>query len=461
VLILVPTVLTLAAMAPAASAAAADGIGRAGIGDGFYPRAGNGGYDVDSYRLFLGYDPAGRIDAHVRIRARAEHRLRRFNLDFRGMRIETLRVAGRRARFRRRGQELIVHPSRPLAKRRRFRVDVRYGGTPQAIEFPLLGEIGWIATDDGVFVASEPTGAPTWFPCNDHPSDKATYRFRLTVPRNSVGVANGRLQGIREARDSTIYRWKEDRPMATYVATVNIGEGLLTDGSWGELPYWTFVDAREVGPAQPVLDQLESILRTEEEVFGAYPFDSAGLIVDHDVDYPAALETQTRPLFPGTPDPPTVAHETGHQWFGNSVSVRRWGDIWLNEGFAEFATWIWLERTGQGSAQSLFEDFYENGEMIFGEKLWNPPPARPGTRRGLFSFSVYTRGAMTLQALRTTLGDQLFFDTLRRWVRVKRYGNASVEQFTDFVEREADRDLGLFFHEWLEKPGKPRWPLPE
>ena len=249
--------------------------------------------------------------------------------------------------------------------------------------------------------------------------------------------------------------------MASYLATVNIGEGSLTDGSWGDLPFWNFVDSREIGPAQPALDRLESIIRSEERAFGPYPFDSAGLIVDHDVDYPAALETQTRPLFDREPDLPTVAHEIGHQWFGNSVSVRRWGDIWLNEGFAEFATWLWLERTGQGSAQELFDDYYENGERIFGKKLWNPPPARPHTRRELFGMSVYTRGAMTLQALRTTLGDPLFFRILRRWVRVNRYGNATVTQFTRFAERESGRDLDLFFHEWLVRPGKPRWPLPE
>ena len=181
--------------------------------------------------------------------------------------------------------------------------------------------------------------------------------------------------------------------MATYLATVNIGEGLLTDGSWGELPSGTSSTAARSGRPSPCSTRLESIIRSEERAFGAYPFDSAGLIVDHDVDYPAALETQTRPLFDREPDLPTVAHEIGHQWFGNSVSVRRWGDIWLNEGFAEFATWLWLERTGQGSAQELFDDYYENGERIFGEKLWNPPPARPGHPPGaLQHVRLHARG---------------------------------------------------------------------
>ena len=454
-------VLVWAAVVPMSSEAAEPGIGAPGVGDRFYPHAGNGGYQVDRYRLSLAYDPAEDVlDGHARIVGVTKQRLRRFDLDFRGMRVKSLRVAGRSARFHRRGQELIVRPQDPLGRGERLRVDVRYGGTPEPIDYPLLGQIGWIATDDGAFVASEPTGAPTWFPCSDHPSDKATYRFRLEVPRGTIAVANGRLLGMQTNRTSSIYRWKESAPMATYLATVNIGKGPLTDGAWGELPFWNFVDSREVGPAQPALDKLESIIRTEEDLFGPYPFDSAGLIVDHDVDYPAALETQTRPLFAGQPILSTVAHEIGHQWFGNSVSVHRWRDVWLNEGFAEFATWLWLERTGQESAQKLFDDFYENGEKIFGEKLWNPPPAHPGTRRGLFSFSIYTRGAMTLQALRTTLGDRVFFRIIRKWVRVNRYGNAAVADFTAFTERESGRDLDRFFHQWLEKEGKPQWPLP-
>ena len=189
--------LALAALAPAASDASQGANGSPGVGDRIYPRAGNGGYQVDHYRLQLGYDPAtGLLRAHARIVGFTDRRLRRFNLDFRGLRVHSLRVGGREARFRRRGQELIVRPPDTLAKRERFRVDVRYGGTPEPTEYPLLGEIGWIATDDGAFVASEPTGAPTWFPCNDHPIDKATYRFRLEVPSGTVAVANGRLQGI-------------------------------------------------------------------------------------------------------------------------------------------------------------------------------------------------------------------------------------------------------------------------
>ena len=248
--------------------------------------------------------------------------------------------------------------------------------------------------------------------------------------------------------------------MATYLATVNIGKGSLTGAVQNGLRVWNFVDHREAEGAQPALDALGSIIGAEERIFGDYPFDSSGLIVDHDIDYPAALETQTRPSFVGTPELPTVAHEIAHQWFGDSVSLRTWGDSWLNEGFAEFATWLWLERTGQGSAQELFDDFYENGEKIYGQKIWNPPPARPGTRRGLFSFSVYTRGAMTLQALRTMLGDDVFFPILRRWLRTKRYGNASVGEFRRFAARRSGRDLHDFFDEWLVRKGKPRWPLP-
>ena len=105
-----------------------------------------------------------------------------------------MKVDGGAAGFRRHGQELVITPPRTIDAGRRFKVRVRYRGHPHPVVDPDGSKDGWIPTNDGAFVANEPQGSPTWFPCNDHPSEKATYDFRVTVPTGITAVANGRLR---------------------------------------------------------------------------------------------------------------------------------------------------------------------------------------------------------------------------------------------------------------------------
>jgi len=188
----------VAAVLPAAAAASGGFVhGSAGVGDPFFPRAGNGGYEVSHYELALRYTPArDRLRAVATIRATATEGLSRFDLDLRGLHVSSVRVDGKPAGFRRHGQELVVTPRRNLSDGERFRVRVQYRGKPHPVIAPDGSKDGWIPTPDGAFVADEPQGAPTWFPCNDHPTDKATYDFRVTVPRGIVAVANGEVKSF-------------------------------------------------------------------------------------------------------------------------------------------------------------------------------------------------------------------------------------------------------------------------
>ncbi|HEX3201249.1 MAG TPA: M1 family peptidase, partial [Actinomycetes bacterium] len=183
-------------MAVAVPAGAADGFtpGSPGLGDPFFPLAGNGGYDVAHYTLRLRYDPATRhLDGAATIRAVATQDLSRFDLDLRGFRISRLSVNGRAASFTRHGQELAVTPAKGLPAGRPFRVVVHYAGVPAVITDPDESIEGWVPTDDGAFVVNEPQGSPGWYPVNDNPQDKATYTFRVTVPRGLTVMANGVL----------------------------------------------------------------------------------------------------------------------------------------------------------------------------------------------------------------------------------------------------------------------------
>jgi aminopeptidase N len=186
-------------------------------------------------------------------------------------------------------------------------------------------------------------------------------------------------------------------------------------------------------------------------VYGRYPFDSTGGIVA-DVGVGYALETQSRPVYDQSSsdvDGDLLAHELGHQWFGDSLTPTRWSDIWLNEGFATYSEWLYQEKFNGIPVQQSFTEAYAD------EDDWSGKVADPG-RDHIFDDLVYTRGALTLQALRMTIGDDAFMRLLTRWPTTYRYGNVSTQTFIQFVERLTHRDLDGFFQTWLYQPGKPK-----
>ncbi|MFF9283186.1 M1 family metallopeptidase [Streptomyces griseosporeus] len=446
--------VALAALFAAASPAGAGTTGTAGAGDPYFPLAGNGGYHVRHYGLTLRYDPASRrLDGRAVLTARATQDLTRFNLDFQGLKVTGLTVDRKGARFRREGQELIVTPRRPLHRGENFQVAVTYTGTPKPVTDPDGSLDGWIPTDDGAFVAGEPQGAMTWFPANNHPLDKASYDFTLTVPAGRTAVANGVLLGSRTAHGRTTFRWRQAEPMAAYLATATIGTFQVKQYTTRDgIKVYDAVDPREANAAAPVLRKLPSVLEWESRLFGPYPYRAAGSIVDHAPNVGYALETQTRPVYDSAPDLATLVHESAHQWFGDSVSLTSWKDIWLNEGFATYAEWLYAEQHGGRSAQAEFDALYARPA---GDELWEFPPGNPGSGANIFGTPVYARGAMALHELRRTVGDRTFLRVLRAWADRHRGGHGTTAQFVRLAERISGQDLDVLFHTWLYTPGKP------
>ncbi|WP_432189201.1 M1 family metallopeptidase [Streptomyces sp. Tue6028] len=446
--------VAVAALLAAAGPAAAGTVGRAGAGDPYFPLAGNGGYDVRHYDLTLGYDPHSRhLDGKAVVTARATQRLTRFDLDLKGLKVTGVTVDHAKAAFRRDGQELVVTPRHALCEGQEFKVTVTYSGTPKPVTDPDGSLDGWIPTDDGAFVAGEPQGAMTWYPANSHPTDKASYDFTLTVPKGYTAVANGLLRGQRTTHDRTTFRWRQSEPMAAYLATATVGKFKVEQYTTRDgVRVYNAVDPREATAAAPVLKKLPSVLAWESEVFGRYPFRAAGAIVDRAPQVGYALETQTRPVYDSAPDLGTLVHESAHQWFGDSVSLTRWKDIWLNEGFATYAEWLYTEQHGGRSAQKTFDSLYASPAS---SDLWAFPPGDPGSGAHLFDTPVYARGAMTLHKVRTAVGDRAFFRILRNWAAGNRDGHGTTAQFVRLCERESGKDLGHLFHTWLETAGKP------
>ncbi len=667
--------LLCAALLPGAVSAAGPTYspGAPGAGDPYYPLDGNGGYDVRHYDLELRYDPdTDVLGGTATISARATQNLSAFDLDLVGMNVRSVKVDGRNATWARTGQELTITPKSGLPKNSPFSVVIRYDGIPVPTTEVFGGISGFIATDDGEIIAGEPHGAATWFPANDHPTDKASFTFEISVPAGLQVAANGKLEGKSTHQGWTTWTWDAKEPMATYLATMNVGKfsiashsqdgirfidaidpdllkpvasptsgtrfalsGAPADNSYKRLlrqihvpaggatvgfkvtrdtePGWDFMfvevhtlgqddwttlqdvnghtsqdtgfscpfggwqaihpflahyqtdngdgtcdptgssgvwwaatDASDgvedwqvqippgadrtvelsisyasdeavqhngvfvddivvstgvgstsfeasafpvdgwtvAGPppgspgndtdwfigtvddtppsageiAQGSFARLPEMLRFLETDFGPYPFSAAGGIVDDVKGLGFALETQTRPIYSkdfftdSLGADSVVVHENTHQWYGDSLAVARWQHVWLNEGFATYAEWLWSDHEGLGTAQDNFDFYY--GIFADDDPFWTLPIGDPGAGTE-FDFAVYARGAMTLHVLRQTVGDDAFFKIMKRWARTQAGGNVTTDEFIALAERISGQDLGDLFETWLFTPSKP------
>lgn len=443
--------------APATGAPTASGVDGSAA-DSYFPNQGNRGYDAQAYRIKVDYQPGSdQLSGRVRVVARATKDLSRFSLDLRPwLRAHAVTVDGHAAVFRQPAkleQKLVIVPRPALAKGERFTAVIRYRGTVEPVIDPDGSQDGWSPTADGAFVASEPQGSPSWFPVNDTPNDKARFAVSVTVPHGRTAFGPGELVSVRRTASTATWSWAMRQPISSYLVTATNGRFAVRRGTTpGGIPWVTGVTASQQRASATVLRRLPRIVDYFTGVFGPYPFDSVGAIVDDAPQVGYALETATKPVFDSAPDVETLAHEIAHQWYGDSVTLRRWRDIWLNEGFAEWATWLWVEHSGGATAAEQLDKLLAQPADA---EVWNPPPANPGGPADLFSDSVYVRGAGAMQALRERIGDPAFFRILRGWAAKRAYGNATVPQFTRYAERISGTDLDGFFHRWLYREGKP------
>jgi aminopeptidase N len=429
--------------------------GAAGAGDPLLPLSGDGGLHVRHYDLTLSYQPKVRtLDSTAVLSATATQDLSGFDLDLAGLDVRQVTVDGQPVAYDRNGQKLEISLARTVPDGADFNVAVDYGGTPRPIKDADGSSDGWTALpgDQGAFVAGEPLGAMTWFPCNGHPIDKSTYDVTVTVPQGYTAVSNGVLRTQHTVGGRSTFHWHESAPMAAYLATASVGRFDVRQYWSSGLPVYTAVDPAEKDDADGVLDQLPAVLAWEQSLFGPYPFDAAGAIVMHDKDIGYALETQTRPLYDEAPDMDTLVHETAHQWFGDSVTITRWQDIWLNEGFATYTEWMWDAAHGGATPHARLAQLYAKPAT---DQLWSYPPGRPGDLSHLFGVPSYARGAMTLQELREAVGDQAFFAVLRQWATTHRHGHGTTAQFEALSARVSGKNLDALFATWLYSAGKP------
>ncbi len=442
-----------------------DVIGEPGadtVGDPLFPQAGNGGYDVLHYRLEL--DTTGpELVGFATIEALATQDLSSLNLDLVGMTVDEARIDGQVVPTEREGRELTLLAVAPIVESSIITIEVDYHGEPQPVPDPAFPTIlGWIEEPWGSYVAAEPLGAATWFPGNDHPLDKATFEIIVTVESGEIAAGPGLLVDQQDGPDGTTFTWLMDDPMATYLASVVVGDFTITTSEVQSEGRETPIVLRDVLPTSQS-DQIlrviegrhEAMIAEFEKLFGPYPYDSYGVVgVPESLGY--ALENQTLSLFGAdslASDSLFIeqiqAHELAHQWFGNHVSPATWDDIWLNEGFASWADLYWIGVvTGQDQFQRTAGTFDSNS-------LGPLTDLQPSE---MFNTNVYIRGALTLEALRRTEGDDAFFELMRAWTTTYGGSSASTDDFLALVGEWMSADAVSLARSWIEDEQMPRLP---
>lgn len=421
--------------------------------DAYTPQSGDASYSVERYDLDLSYRVrTNRLEGDATLRLRVREETASIALDLIGLRVSRVRIPGvRRTAFSQGPRKLRVTLPRTFQPGEELTLTVSYAGSP-APRRSRWGAIGWEELTDGSLVAAQPVGAPTWFPCNDRPADRARYGIRIATDAEYTAVATG-VPGPHARSGGQIVRtFALDDPTATYLVALYVGrfESVeLAEGVTLVFPPAERAAVREAFAALPAMREVFV------DRFGPYPQRSCTVVVTADpLEIP--LEAQGTAVF-GTNHLDAAserlrAHELAHQWFGNSVGVARWRDIWLNEGFACYAEWIWSEHAGTETADAAARRYHAKLAALPQDLVL----ADPGPDL-MFDDRVYKRGALALHAARLTIGDPAFFDLLRGWVSTYAQQSVTTEQFRGFVA-EQGHDLADLWDAWLDRPALP--PLP-
>jgi aminopeptidase N len=432
-----------------------------GGADAYLPGHGDLSYDVEHYDLTLDYKvETNYLSGHASLRCLSTRVTDRLSLDLYGLRVTKVTVNGVQPRkYQHRAGRLVIQPNATLAADQAFTVTVAYHGHPTTV--PGSDGAGWEELTDGVIVAAQPDGAPTWFPCNDRTSNKASYRFEISTPAAYTAVANGSLVGKRTGSSRTVWVYEQVEPMSTYLATVQIGRYRTTTLEGSALPITVHAPARLKASVDLALARQGEMMQTFTSMFGPYPFATYTVVVTDDV-LEIPLESQTLSTFGANhmrtdwQSQRLIAHELAHQWFGNGLTVGEWRDIWLHEGFACYSEWLWSEKSGGRPAQRHADEHWRRLSAQPQDLILADP-----SRAKMFDDRVYKRGALLLHALRLRLGDALFFDVLRTWVDAHRYGTVSTEAFTEHVSAAAEAagvTVRQVLQAWLFSPQLPAQP---
>lgn len=434
----------------------------------------NLGYHIRHYNLQLDYKVGpNHLKAQARLSMDNYLELGHLTLDLaNSLRVSAVTARGvgvtkvSVARFRHSGGKLRISFEEPIPVDQEFELTISYQGNPRPVRSEW-GTIGWEELSNGSLVASQPCGAHSWFPCDDTPDEKATYEFHITADSPYTVVANGLLQAKTVKGSRTTWDYLAESPMSSYLATVQVGQYRRIELAKAPTPIIAYVPPAVIpGFNNDFADQAQ-MLELYTQLFGAYPFSQYTVVVTED-ELEIPLEAQGLSIFganhaKGDKDwERLIAHELSHQWFGNSLGLAQWDDIWLNEGFACYSEWLWFEHSAGKHASISAKQHYD----VLASKPQDLLLANPGPK-DMFDDRVYKRGALTVHALRVLLGDEAFFGMIRRYVANGRHCVVEpVDLRREAVRAAEEAGVGVgkvddLWNAWLQQTALPPFPTAE
>ena len=419
----------------------------------------NMGFHIRHYDLDLTYRVApNRLEGTATVLAVAWRELSEMTLDL-VSNMTVRRITGSRGmgviKFKHTAAKLRIFFAQPVPVDADFQLVIHYAGNPRPRR-TTWGDIGWEELTDGSIVATQPNGAPSWFPCDDTPDEKATYDLRITADSPYTVICNGDLVESKRGGSMTTWHYRTLHPMATYLATVQVGDYTrLKLGSRCD----AWVPADLLPDARRELIHQQDMLELFETLFGPYPFPRYTVVVTED-DLEIPLEAQGISIFGANHMREMgvwerlIAHELAHQWFGNSLGLAQWNDIWLNEGFACYCEWLWAENRGVPIADNVRFHYAELANKPEDVLVADPGP------RDMFDDRVYKRGALTLHALRVLLGDDAFYTAARAYVTAGQHGVVEPMDLRRELYAVGDKaEIDEVLRAWLERMELPELPL--
>lgn len=452
---LAAVVVVFALVAATSLTARAAVASASGIGDPYYPAAGGSGYDVAAYELDLAFDPVtGVIQGSARVTLTPLANLSVVHLDL-ALPVSSVRLGPDDLPYDQHEGDLAIKPARSGILDKGFQAGrpitlvVAYQGRPTEARFTDLGAVYRQGSE--TLIAGEPESASAWYPANEHPSDPARFALTIRVPSGFQAISVGRLVAHTTEGSAEVWQWATDEPTVTYATMLAVGHfDVVTEQvRVGDRDVQAvYAVSHQLSSAEEAMRWLRKSPRLAEEItewLGPYPSTGIGGVVTAVQPWWGGLETWGRPIY----HPQLIrhdallSHELAHLWLGDTVTLERWDDLFINESLVSYVEWLADERAGRGTPQARFDDLYAKAPPSF----WRQRLSDPGPGRALFT-RVYDRGAMAVHATRVAMGDEAFFGFLKSWAQQQ--GPHSLEQWRAQAQQATPVDLQPLFGAWLD-----------